>query len=118
LLENNGDERLRAYVIFMPMLPGDTADAALARSRELKDNRVSFFWDPGFVAGTAWREAYDLDHTAWDVYFLYRAGVTWTASPAKADYAMTNHRAIGGAMPTWRRELFAAEARRLLANMD
>jgi hypothetical protein len=118
LLEDNSDDRLRTYVIFMPMLDGDTDEAAYERAQEFRDDRVTYFWDYRFVSGTAWREAYDLDHTAWDVYLLYGAGTTWTSAPTQADFGMTNHRAIADLIPKLRIELFAAEAKRLLGNMD
>lgn len=38
--------RLRPYVVFMPVLEGDTPVAALELGAKMLDRRASYFWDP------------------------------------------------------------------------
>jgi hypothetical protein len=88
------DKDLRAYVVFMPMLEIDDIAAAEARIEEFSDPRLTYFWDPGFTTGHAWRQVLALDDVAWDMYFIYGLDSEWGGQPTKPEYAMTGHHAI------------------------
>ncbi len=83
VLKDIPDDRLRAYIIWLPMFPGDSRSWAQTRSDEFKDDRLSYYWDGGKVTGEEWAKTLGLNRTAWDVYVLYGSGVEWNgAAPA------------------------------------
>jgi hypothetical protein len=101
-------------VIFMPMLGQDNEAAAMERIEEFSDSRLTYYWDEQRLSGEAWRDAYELEMLAWDVYMLYRPGTVWEDTPTRADYAMTGHSAIEDKLSKLRIEQYAAEAEKLL----
>ena len=85
LLEEIVDERLKMYVIWEPMLSGDSKELADKVSKEVNDPRMVFqAWDENRVNGKLWTSfmkktdnRWIADGPAWDVYFLYRANDKW-----------------------------------------
>ena len=61
------------------MLEGDGQAAAVAQAAELNDGRVAQLWDPDRVMGELSARTLGLSSTAWDVYLVYPAGVTWAS---------------------------------------
>ena len=89
LLKNIPDERLRMYVVWLPMMVKDDRAAAVEFSAECKDSRVVNYWDGPRRTGKAWQQLLDLSVSAWDVYFVYGADVRWTdAAPPKPAFWM------------------------------
>lgn len=89
VMKNIPDERLKAYIIWLPALPGDNLAAAIARSREFTDKRAIHFWDNRLLAGNLWKPIIEIPRQiAWDVYFLYRADAQWNKKPSKPDFWM------------------------------
>lgn len=85
VLKNVPDNRLRVYIVWLPMFPGDSRSWAQTRADEFKDDRVSYYWDGGRVTGDEWAKVVGIDRTAWDVYFLYGPEAVWdkgTPSPS------------------------------------
>ncbi len=81
ILERNPAADLRVYAVWVPFL-GGTEEAADVSRRVLPDPRVAQFWD-GSSLTSAWF-ARNVEHTgapAWDVYYLYGPGATWTDVP-------------------------------------
>jgi hypothetical protein len=82
------DGRLRLFVVWEPILPGDSADAVEDSSEMVKGEwRALQFWDPGAESGKRIKKLLDLKivNPAWDVYLLYPPGVKWeqnTPAPA------------------------------------
>jgi hypothetical protein len=72
-------ERLKGFVVFLPMLEGDERAAAVAQAAELNDPRVAQLWDPERDMGELSARTLGLSSTAWDVYLVYPPGVTWDA---------------------------------------
>ena len=70
-------DRLRGFVVFLPMLDGDERAAAVSQAAELNDPRVVQLWDPERLFGKLSARTLGLSSTAWDVYLVYPAGVTW-----------------------------------------
>ena len=83
VLKDIPDSRLRAYIVWLPMFPGDSRSWAQTRSDEFRDDRLSYYWDGSRLTGEEWRKVLGIDRTAWDVYFLYGSGSQWDgAAPA------------------------------------
>lgn len=103
ILEEVPDERLRMYVVWEPMLSADTEALAGKMSRRAKDARMAYqAWDAARITGELW-SAMMADEAegwkaggspAWDVYFLYDAGVTW-AGEAPTAPAYWQHQGAG-----------------------
>jgi hypothetical protein len=79
IFEKPANDHLRGFVVWLPMLPGDSVEAAATQSRAFQDRRVLQGWDPDRRIGDIFAEALKLARTAWDVYLLYTANVTWKA---------------------------------------
>jgi len=76
---------LRAYFVWVPMLPDDREQAALAASKRFAEPRSTHYWDGGrhfarhmaAALGIAARESIAVGDTpefAWDVYLAYGRG--------------------------------------------
>jgi hypothetical protein len=61
------------------MLNGDEQATAAKQADELNDPRVTQVWDPERAMGELTATTLGLSSTAWDVYLVYPAGVTWDA---------------------------------------
>ncbi|MCH6574133.1 MAG: hypothetical protein IH795_02850 [Bacteroidetes bacterium] len=95
LLEEIVDERLKMYIIWEPMLSGDSKELADKVSKEVNDPRMVFqAWDENLVNGKLWTSVMKkadnrwlANGPAWDVYFLYRANEKWDEDkPTKPGY--------------------------------
>ncbi len=79
---------LRAYVVWLPILPDDDAAAAARASARCAGPRVLHYWDPDRALGDALGKALaipprrDGPRVAWDVYLLFRPGARWGSAPA------------------------------------
>jgi hypothetical protein len=85
LLAARPDTALRAYYVWVPMLPSDTEAAALAASERFAEPRALHYWDGerhlarhmATVLGIDTRRSAapgDDPPFAWDVYLAYRRG--------------------------------------------
>ena len=80
LLQKHKTAALRVYVVWLPMLVGDSR--TLIDQRVLSDSRVTYFWDPHRVVGQ-WFSS-QVTHEpgiTWDAFFLYGAQAHWDATP-------------------------------------
>lgn len=86
VLRGIADPRLRVYVVWENILPGDDAAAAAAASALLPDPRVVQFHAAHRFAGMAFKEALALHRTLpWDVVLVFGAEQRWgPALPAPA----------------------------------
>src|SRR4051794_15820845 len=65
-------KKLRAYVVWVPMLESDNAEAARLEASLYPDKRVSHFWDDGAKLAIDFGPKLGLgDRKAWDVYLIY-----------------------------------------------
>ncbi len=96
------------------MRPSDDRRAALERSGEFADGRVTYLWDENFAAGRAWQKTLGLSGAAWDVYFLYQPDAKWKSRLPKPDFWMHQLWAAEGKAPFLDEEALGNEARRLL----
>jgi len=85
LLTAMPDADLRAFVVWVPMLPTDNEAAALAASKRFAEPRASHYWDAERHLSRRMATALSIDTRrsaapgddppfAWDVYLAYRRG--------------------------------------------
>ena len=88
ILDEVSDPDFRVYIVWEPMLSGDSRRLAKRMSTKAEDPRVVHqSWDQAQLSGKAWQEVMGLGGVAWDVYFLYGADAEWGAEgPARPDY--------------------------------
>ena len=83
-LEEPPGERFDVHVVWLPVLDGDAIDAAAGAAMSIGPRpRMTHYWDVDRAISSAAHEILDLTRrrrrVAWDLYLLYRAGVTWSA---------------------------------------
>ncbi len=88
VLDDIPDGRLRAYIVWEPMIPGDSREWAEARTREFSDKRLRYFWDGGRLTGKEWQKVLGTKRAAWDVYLLYGTSRRWGSQPLLPDFWM------------------------------
>lgn len=116
LMEEIEDPGLRIYIVWEPMLSGDSKRLAARQSRRADDPRVVYqAWDEERVSGRAWRDVLAMDGIAWDVYFLYGADAAWPADrPGRPAYWQHQLPELQGAADHLDYERLKAEIERLL----
>ncbi len=78
LFERFDDDALRAFVVWIPMLPEDDAQAAAAQTAAFREARLALAgWDAHRAIGKRFEQTLGLTRTAWDVYLVYAPGVVW-----------------------------------------
>lgn len=90
ILKNIRDQRIRAYIIWMPIFGGDFQGEARKLSGSFPDRRVSYFLDPESLSGNIWERILKTGREiAWDVYLLYPADANWEEEePPSPDFWM------------------------------
>lgn len=83
-LEEPPGERFDVHVVWLPVLDGDAIDAAAGAAMSIGPRpRMTHYWDVDRAISSAAHGILDLTRrrrrVAWDLYLLYRAGVTWSA---------------------------------------
>ncbi|GEM_PF-814380 len=92
------DARLRGFVVWLPMLPTDSKEAAGAQAASFIDDRLVQQWDGERASGKLLAKTLKLNGNAWDVYLLYAPGVKWMGDePPKPTFWMHQLRAEDGA---------------------
>ena len=94
VLDQLDNSSLRLYVSWVPILPGDSEEAARESSKLIGDSRASHFWDADKALPPLFALLLGLpeDWPAWDVYMAYPAGATWDdVSPAPPPPAFWHH---------------------------
>jgi hypothetical protein len=89
ILKNIPDEGLKAYIIWLPVLPTDNRNWAVKRMKELSDHRVRHFWDGDRLLGKIWLRVLGFEGPlSWDTYFLYDHKVHWADQPTVPSFWM------------------------------
>ena len=90
ILRSVSDDRITAYVVWLPIFGGDFNGEARKLSQSFTDKRVSYFLDPQSLTGNLFeRVLHTQREIAWDVYLIYGAGARWEQeSPASPDFWM------------------------------
>lgn len=79
-----GDEQLRVYVVWTPVLKEDNREAAVMARASMTDPRVMHFWDADKSLGNSLGKIVTLPRgrkLAWDVYFVFDANAEWRDVP-------------------------------------
>jgi hypothetical protein len=77
-LKDVPDDRVRAYIIWLPVFGGDFKGQAEKLSRSFSDRRVSYFLDPKSLSGEFWEGILKTGHpVAWDAYLIYGPSAEW-----------------------------------------
>lgn len=100
IFEKHKSKSLKGFFFFIPMVPTDDYLAALDRSTT--DPRIVEGWDGKHVIGNAFAKPLALGGkcpTAWDVYLVYKPGVTWTDENAPPRPSFWMHQLSVGADP-------------------
>ena len=79
-------DKLAVFVVWMPVLGGDSLEKATESMKVLTDKRAKHFWDSRSEIGKAFVEHIKLPKdkklsVAWDYYALFGAGAKWKDSP-------------------------------------
>ncbi|HZS47056.1 MAG TPA: hypothetical protein VFC63_18420 [Blastocatellia bacterium] len=114
VLKDIPDNRLRLYVVWLPMFPGDSRSWAQTRSDEFTDGRVSYYWDKDRLSGQQWRTTLGLDKNAWDVYLLYGPESQWDKGIPTASFWMHQMSGVTKA-PQLNKNEFEAKVRQSLS---
>ena len=73
--------KLRAYFVWVPMLDGDTADAARLEASLYRDKRIAHFWDGDRLVSGQLARRLGLDK-AWDVYLVFDRRARYKDAPS------------------------------------
>ena len=88
-LKDVPDDRVRAYIVWLPVFGGDFKGQAEKLSRSFPDRRVSYFLDPESLSGGFWEGILKSGHpVAWDVYLIYGASAEWQRELPAPDFWM------------------------------
>jgi hypothetical protein len=77
ILKKFPSPRLQALLVWEPMRDGDSSETAAEQAEAVRDVRISQGWDGSRDVGTLFGTALDLHEIAWDVYLIYKPGITW-----------------------------------------
>jgi len=115
ILRSLSDDRLRAYIVWLPTLKSDNQAHAEIRITEFADTRLRYFWDGDNATGTLWQSLLGLKVVPWDIYLLYSPSAQWEKAPTVPDYWMhqLGDDKINGA-PRLDRAVFESKLKELL----
>ena len=95
VLDKIADDRIRIYVVWGPMLGGETAEDAETAPFYLNDQRSSHFWTDQHTLAEMLEEPLGLeDEPAWDVFLVFEPGVQWGDAPPTPDFFMHHGRSL------------------------
>jgi hypothetical protein len=78
VLDRLDEERLKVYVVWLPVAERDSAARAEAETVHVIDPRASHFWAPDMGLAKAFKKPLGLEKaSAWDVYLLFEPGTPW-----------------------------------------
>lgn len=118
VLKAIADDRLAAYIVWMPLLGVDNREAAETRTGEFTDKRLSYFWDGDKLTGRLWQQTLGLKDVAWDVYFLYGADARWEEAPSLPDFWMHQLSLAQGKASVLNEKEFETKAREMLGKIQ
>ena len=113
-LRNVTDERLRVYIVWLPIFGGDFKGEQRKLSQRFRDKRVSYFSDSESLSGKLWERVLKTGRPiAWDVYLLYQPDAKWKEEPPEPDYWMHQ---LGGVTkaPRFDEETFRAKLKEMV----
>jgi hypothetical protein len=116
-LKSVTDDRVTAYIVWLPIFGGDFKGEARKLSKSFRDKRVSYFLDPESETGKEWERVLKTERfIAWDVYLLYGAGANWQDDPPLPDFWMHQLGGVAKA-PRFDESTFTAKLKEMLDEM-
>lgn len=113
VLDRIDDPKLRVYVVWGPMLGGETEADAREVTSLLPDPRAAHYWTGAHTLAETLRAPAGLkDELAWDTFLLFAPGTKWGDAPPSPSSVMH----VGKRLPPERRlngEKLAEEVNRL-----
>lgn len=64
-------------MVWVPVLPADTVDAAELRAAAWHDPRITHVWDGTGEVNLRFARSLSLRGPGWDVYLVYDRGIVW-----------------------------------------
>jgi hypothetical protein len=117
-LKDVADDRVRVYVIWDPIYGGRFDSEAKKLSQSFSDRRVSYYRDPGSLAGNLWERVLKTQREiAWDVYLLFGVDAQWGEEPPRPDFWMHQLFGVTNA-PSFNTEIFTKELKGLLNQVE
>ena len=117
-LKNVTDDKVRAYIVWLPIFGGDFKGEARKLSNSFRDRRVSYFLDPESSTGKDWERVLMTGRLiAWDVYLLYGADARWNEEPPQPAYWMHQLSGVTSA-PRFDRATFTAKLKVTVDEMN
>ena len=78
VLAGQPGEKLRVHLVWEALLPSDTLETVTPWMLEIDDPRVTHYWDPETLVGSAYAAPLDVEGpVAWDVYMFFGPTVRW-----------------------------------------
>lgn len=77
ILKKFPSPRLQALLVWEPLRDGDNSGTAAEQAGMVRDLRISQGWDSSRDVGKLFGTTLDLREIAWDVYLIYKPGITW-----------------------------------------
>ena len=78
LFQRFDTNKMRGFIIWIPMLEKDDEQAAQAKSVTFEDHKITQLWDQDRSAGRLFGSTLRLQNgVAWDVYLLYSPRIKW-----------------------------------------
>jgi hypothetical protein len=68
---------MSGVVVWVHMLPDDTAAAAALQANSWREDRARHWWDESKRLSRLYRQVLGLQGPAWDLYLLYGPGARW-----------------------------------------
>jgi len=115
-LKSVPDDKVRAYIVWLPIYGGDFEGEAHKLSNRFPDKRVSYYLDPKSETGKAWQPILQTPFMAWDVYLLYAPDAQWEKQPVTPDFWMHQLGLVNGA-PRLDEEVFTARLKAMVDNL-
>ncbi len=89
VLNRIDDPKLRVYVVWGPMLGGETEEDAREATASLADSRGTHFWTGVHTLAEVLRAPAGLqEELAWDTFLLFPPGAKWGDVPPTPVYVM------------------------------
>ena len=111
------DDRIRAYIVWLPIFGGDFKGEARKLSSSFADKRVSYYLDPESQTGLQWERVLKTERAiAWDVYLLYGPDAQWNEEPEQPSFWMHQLGGVSKA-PVLNEATFTARLKGMLDEM-
>lgn len=89
VLDAHPDVDIRVSIVWIPMVEGDSLEAARAMARRIVDSRVRHFFDAEKRAGKVIAASLGgAGKIAWDIYLLFPRGSRWESRPPAPQFWM------------------------------